>query len=99
MNDSNKGIQDHTEAFRGAAAKVADRVDHVAAAVGDASKRLGRKLERVNDALMEANADVEGPRQRIVEAFDDLALEARKSFRKIVEPPRRRSWNRLAFWR
>jgi hypothetical protein len=99
MNDSTKRIQDHTEAFRGMAAKVADRVDHVAAALGHASKRLGRKLERVNVAFEEANADSERPAQRIAEAVDDLALEAKKSFREIVERPRRRWWNRLAFWR
>jgi hypothetical protein len=99
MTDSTKRIQDRTDAFRDTAAKVADRVDRVAAAVGDASKRLGRQLERVNEAFVEANADAEYPRQRIATAVDDLALEAKKSFRRIVEPPRGRWWNRLAFWR
>jgi hypothetical protein len=99
MNDSTKRIQDHTEAFRGIAAKFADRVDQVAAEVGDASTRLGHKLERVSDALVDANADAERPAQRVARAVDDFALEAKNSFQRIVRPPRRRWWNRLAFWR
>jgi hypothetical protein len=98
MTDT-KRIQQYTDSFRGSSANLAERVDRVAAAVGTASTRLGRKIERLTDALADANQDAEGPGQRVAKAVDDLALEAKRSFAEITRPPRKPWWRRFAFWR
>jgi methyl-accepting chemotaxis protein len=99
MTDSIRKIQDHTDTLRDFAGQLADRIDHVAGEVDDASSRLGKKLGRVNEALAEASRSSERPAGGVASALDDLAHEARRSLERITRAPRKSWWGRLVFWR
>jgi gas vesicle protein len=99
MTDSIKKIQNHTDALREVAGGLADRIDHVAGEVSSASSRLGKKLERVNEALAEANEANERPANGVARALDDLVHETKRSLDRITRPPPKSWWARLAFWR
>ena len=106
MTNAVRKIHTHTDTLRDVAGELANRIDHVAGEVSSASSRLGKKLERVHDALADANASVEAPANGVARALDDLASEAMRSLEKITRPPRptlktrlETWWARVAFWR
>ena len=106
MTNAIRRVHTHTDALRDVAGGLADRIDHVAGEVSSASSRLGKKLERVQDALEEANARAEAPANGVARALDDLANEAKRSLERITRPPTptlkttlKTWWARLAFWR
>jgi hypothetical protein len=99
MTDTKRKIFEQTEAMRNAAFDLADKVDVVADEVTAASQRLGKRLRRVGDALLESSEDLERPATGIGRALDELGYEAKKSFDRITgrRPP---PWySRFSFWR
>jgi predicted trehalose synthase len=106
MTNAIRKIHTHTDTLRDVAGELANRIDHVAGEMTSASSRLGKKLERVQDALADANTSVEAPANGVARALDDLANEAKRSLDRIVRPPRptlkttlKTWWARLASWR
>lgn len=101
MTDAIKRVHTHTDTLREVAGGLANRIDHVAGEMSSATSRLGKKLERVQDAmdaLEDANSRAEAPANGVARALDDLANEAKRSLERITRPPRPTLKTRLKTW-
>ncbi len=79
-----------------ASAQVATRIDVIADELGDARVRFGRSFRRLGDAVADLGNGTRRPAGRIGRVLEDVAMDARRSFRRITSP---RATPRWMFWK